>query len=1152
VIEYTTPSYLTATENVIRVGMSGSVGVDYYSVKDAVDSITDATSTNTYVVHVAAGLYKENPITMKSYVAVVGMNSTSTIIEATSASLTLINGADQSMIQDVQLQGCTGSNAAAVEYKSATTPQTNAIFYVENVRFGPNYTNARTVGTGGGNCIMQCSNVKYGGYNFTTGFHVTNDGTGIGRMQLRNVTSTNGGVVTTSGLVFGLADKPGCTFIVNGCLLTKAVGAAAGTGFLAYNGASLRLTAVNFQRWDKAIYMPQSGSAPSIFGSALNFENDTLDIVVEHSGSTGKIDGSDTFLKTQINFSSSLYLVNKDARVITVAKKGGDFSSIKSAVDYITDSAENNRYVVSVGPGQFFENEIDLVGKPYVSIVGSNIQTTEIYPSGSNQNLINIGINNEISFLSLAEAPLGYAAIVCDDIGDFAQAHKISFYNCDTNIKIVARTQDTQFYGEYIDFNGTYSYGAVVSGSNGFYALANLENYYQFPSGSPNLIANSAEGTARLDLRSALFQGEDESNSVCLQLSDGANTEGTALDVQNWGTGFKVLNSGTSASFNIVGSMIHDSVNYDFDILHPTANCRFQGTADHSKINNASNDFFWNFLDETDGELDITRKISVTFEDGTHTDASTLIFKGSPMGVMDGGIITTASGLSVDTALGFGYIEDQTNPDVYKRYDWNNTNLVLPATSSNYVYINNAGTLSYDATEPDPVQNIVLGRVITDNTGIEFIDQTPYQGLHAATDLTMFARHALGPVYSVGSIVTATSSFRLNVTEGTYHFGDSMFMPAGTSSLSFIQYYRSGSDWNRTLTNTVVTDVWDSGSNVLVPLSSSAYTKHTLYVGGEGVNEKYFLVIGQTQYDTLVEAEGAALPAPPSYFTDGIVNIASIIVQSGSATIDEIRDIRPVVGFKASGISATATHGNLLGLEADDHQQYLLVNGTRGLTGNLSFGGNNITNVGTINATSITASLQGTSSWSERSITASYTQNAETANNATSASFATTSSFTISSSFATTASYALNTPNTGRQITSYVPFIATAGQTVTLTRIVAAVTEIGTEMRIKTDLTYVASCSLSVRVEQASILNGPQIRVQYSTDEVTWNYLTANATNYPTVALNTAGTTATTKEAIVAGAKALVTLRIITVGGDGTNNSTARVGNVTLGTIYNL
>jgi hypothetical protein len=460
--------------------------------------------------------------------------------------------------------------------------------------------------------------------------------------------------------------------------------------------------------------------------------------------------------------------------------------------------------------------------------------------------------------------------------------------------------------------------------------------------------------------------------------------------------------------------------------------------------------------------------------------------------------------------------------------------------------------LTYDAAEPNYVNNIVLGRVVTNLTGVEIIDQTPYDGAHTANKLSEFTRQALGPVYSNGSIVTDSGSFKLNVTSGIYYFAENEFQPSGSNGVTFTQYYRDGADWNRSNTSTVVSNVYDSGSGVLVALSSSAYTKHTLYVVGEGVDEKYFLVIGQTEYSSLVEAEGASLPTPPSYFNDGVVSIASVIVKSGSANIQQIQDIRPVIGFKAAGVTATATHGNLLGLSADDHPQYLLVNGTRAMAGNLSLGNNNITNVGTLNATSITASLQGTSSWSERSITSSYTQTAETANNATSASFATTSSFTISSSFATSASYATNTPNTGRQITSYVPFISTAGQTVTLTRIVAAVTEIGTEIRIKTDLTYVASCSLSVRVEQATVLTGPQIRVQYSTDEVTWNYLTANATNYPTVALNATGTTATAKEAIVAGAKGLVTLRIITVGGDGTNNSTTRVGNITLSTIYNL
>lgn len=62
-------------ENIITVGMSGSSDVDYYSVKEAVDSISGATSANTYTVRVYAGQYYEDQIIMKSYVAIVGDSS---------------------------------------------------------------------------------------------------------------------------------------------------------------------------------------------------------------------------------------------------------------------------------------------------------------------------------------------------------------------------------------------------------------------------------------------------------------------------------------------------------------------------------------------------------------------------------------------------------------------------------------------------------------------------------------------------------------------------------------------------------------------------------------------------------------------------------------------------------------------------------------------------------------------------------------------------------------------------------------------------------------------------------------------------------------------------------------------------------------------
>ena len=961
IIEYASITSLLDTKNLITVGTSGSKGVDFNSIKAAVNSITDATEYNTYTVQVGPGIFYETEITMKSWITVKGDSTTTTIVSASNASASIFIGADQSMVIDMQIQGTTAPSQSAIVYSSPTTPQTNAIFYVENVRFGTNYTHAKVIGTSGGNCIMQCSNVKYGGWPFTLGFHVTNDGSGIGRMQLRNVTSTNGGIATSTGLIFAKADQPGCAFIVNGCLLTKAVGAAAGTGFWVENGGSLRLTAVNFQRWERGIYAPNVGSAPSIFGSALNFENNTYDVYVEHTSATGHIEGTDAFLKTIIPAAAPLYEIDTDPRKLIVAKKGGDFTSISASVAWIVDSSETNRYIIEVGPGEFTENVIDLRNKPYISIVGSDIRATQIIPAGNHNQFI-LGNANEVSFLSLiGNNTSGYAAFVAEDLDGFALIHKISIYDWDTGIKLIGNTSSSQFYGEYVDINGPFTYGTYTSASNGTLTNLSMENYYLFPSGGVST-GNYAIGTgAELDLYTAVFPGDSVSGSSAIYLVDGAVSEVAGLDVQNWEYGVYVPNIGTAPRFRIVGGMIHNSLTYDFNILKTGTQGRFQGISDHTKINNSSQEFYWNFLDDTDGENDITRKISVTFADGTHTDASTLIFKGSPMGLINGGNITVSTGLTASVASGFGYLADFSDPDIIKRIDWNTSTINLTPNSNNYIYFNDNAILSSAGSEPAIDSNIVLGRVVTNNTDIEFIDDSPYVATHMASCLSLFNRAALGPVYQDGSIVTENvTPFKLDITPGTYFYSENKYTPSSGSQISFIRYYQSASVYNREVTTTTVpSGLYNSGSE-LIPMSASYYTKHSLYLVGQDVNEKYFLVVGQDQFATLVETEDATLPTPPSYFNDGVVPVASIYVQSGSANITQIQDIRPVIGFRAAGVNASSVHGNLLGLEQDDHTQYVLANGNRSMTGNFNLGGNSIINAGSVTATTINGAINAT------------------------------------------------------------------------------------------------------------------------------------------------------------------------------------------------
>jgi hypothetical protein len=126
--------------------------------------------------------------------------------------------------------------------------------------------------------------------------------------------------------------------------------------------------------------------------------------------------------------------------------------------------------------------------------------------------------------------------------------------------------------------------------------------------------------------------------------------------------------------------------------------------------------------------------------------------------------------------------------------------------------------------------------------------------------------------------------------------------------------------------------------------------------------------------------------------------------------------------------------------------------------------------------------------------------------------------------------------------------MATQGQTTYITNIPAAVDEIGTELRVKEDLSAAASCSLSARIEVATGGAIGFLKVQYSTDEVTWNDFNTNK-----VDLGLDGTQLTSEEPIPSGAKTANTfLRLVTSDGDGLGSSNARFGNVILNLIHDI
>ncbi len=195
------------------------------------------------------------------------------------------------------------------------------------------------------------------------------------------------------------------------------------------------------------------------------------------------------YTKSQINTSLSTKLNSDDpvlssTNILQVKKNPGmnEFLSIEAAIASISSSNASNRYLINVGVGLFNENPLIL--PPYVSIRGGSIQTTLISPIDPSEHLFILSEGCELSFMSLfgisGSLLSGKAAIYCEDVGDFAQLHKLSIYDFDIGIDVYSNTGTSIVYSEYCDINGDYSYAVRNRSPNGFDNRIQLENFYAY------------------------------------------------------------------------------------------------------------------------------------------------------------------------------------------------------------------------------------------------------------------------------------------------------------------------------------------------------------------------------------------------------------------------------------------------------------------------------------------------------------------------------------------------------------------------------------------------------------------------------------------------------------------------------------------------
>jgi hypothetical protein len=133
-------------------------------------------------------------------------------------------------------------------------------------------------------------------------------------------------------------------------------------------------------------------------------------------------------------------------------------------------------------------------------------------------------------------------------------------------------------------------------------------------------------------------------------------------------------------------------------------------------------------------------------------------------------------------------------------------------------------------------------------------------------------------------------------------------------------------------------------------------------IGTTLIDEPVGVILGQQEYDTLALAQEVSyndldlgdIPiAEIKILYYVIYETDSTFTNAVKSRVAAVTDVRFILDRSVAAISELTAHGSLSGLGADDHTQYLLEDGSRPLSGNLSLGSNNITNVGTLNGVTV-------------------------------------------------------------------------------------------------------------------------------------------------------------------------------------------------------
>ena len=642
----------------------------------------------------------------------------------------------------------------------------------------------------------------------------------------------------------------------------------------------------------------------------------------------------------------------------------GEFSSVKAAVDSISDASASKPYQVFIRAGIYIEDTITM--KPFVNVRG--VRNATIIEVDSPAKDLIIGTNNcEISECTLrgsTNAGKTLFRVSSTAAGDVFTIRDCLFGSADSFI-----IQQSANLAQVTVINclslttADVSVGFKVGGA-GYNILGVLGFSASIPLGRTvgKLFEVQGALTTVVSHCSGVMNSGGTLTTV-FEIFDGATIHINSSAIGGPVTGLYVPNTGAAPILKVANFTV-EAVTLDINILHPGATGFISGAWEYGKeyINPASSVSVFH-SDPTPG-IGIA-VLGDIYQGGSREKSinfTKLLREGAATGLISGGGLEKGTGaFDLDIAAGDGFLVDSSG--VVQEVTWEAETQTLSGAPIERVYIivNENGLIQRVGSLPDFETVIILGRVVTNSAALVLIEDSYHSMVHWGDRVEEFLREGIGALFTGGCTLSEnlTTALTLDMTSGEYYFGSKEFCPSGATPIEFAAVKRDGSGGFISAPGTTVVDNAfydnDNPGGTLEAIPAGKYAKHTILLVGDGSKQIQFLIYAQAVYDSEGEAVAAPLSTEPADVKDALTRIAAVIVQEGNANVVSILDERPRLGFTSSSSQTSSDHGSLIGLGDDDHTLYLLASGTRSMAGNLNMGGNAITNVGTVDGITVSS-----------------------------------------------------------------------------------------------------------------------------------------------------------------------------------------------------